>query len=149
MSDCLFCRIAAGTLPSAELYQDGQVFAFLDINPLRPGHAILVPKRHAAKLEDATPEDAAALMAAARRLAPLLCKAANAPDATIAINNGPGAGQEVPHLHIHIVPRRKDDGAGPIHAAFPGLVAMPSEDLHDLAIKVQRLVDATSKSGGK
>jgi histidine triad (HIT) family protein len=140
MSDCLFCRIAGGTLPSAELYQDERVFAFLDINPLRPGHALLVPKHHAAKLEDATPEDAAALMSAARKLTPILCKATGAPDATIAINNGPAAGQEVQHVHMHIVPRSKGDGAGPMHAAFPPPSAMPSEELHDLAIQVQRLI---------
>lgn len=140
--DCLFCRIAAGNLPSAELYQDERVFAFLDIHPLRPGHALLVPKRHAARLEDATADDAGALMRAAQKLAKALCKATGAPDATIAINNGPAAGQEVPHLHLHIVPRAKGDGAGPVHAAFKGPVDMASEDLHDLAIKVQSMLPA-------
>ncbi len=138
--DCLFCRIAAGNLPSAEVYQDDRVFAFLDIHPLRPGHALLVPKRHAAKLEDAAPEDAAALMVAARKLTAALCKVTGAPDATIAINNGPAAGQEVQHLHVHIVPRVKGDGAGPVHAAFRPPTSMSSEDLHDVAIKVQSLL---------
>jgi histidine triad (HIT) family protein len=137
VADCLFCRIAAGTIPSAELWQDDRVFAFLDIRPLRPGHALLVPKRHAAKLEDAAPEDAAALMAAARRLAPVLCRLTGAPDSTLAINNGPAAGQEVQHLHLHLVPRGPGDGAGPVHAAFPGPMAIPSEQLHDLAVRVQ------------
>lgn len=137
MADCLFCRIAEGTIPSAEVWQDDRVFAFLDIRPLRPGHTLLVPKRHCAKLEDAPPEDAAALMAAARRLAPVLCRLTGAPDSTLAINNGPGAGQEVPHLHLHLVPRAKGDGAGPIHAAFPGQMALPSEELHDLAVRAQ------------
>ncbi|MES2155127.1 MAG: HIT family protein [bacterium] len=140
MDDCLFCRIAAGNLPSAELYQDERVFAFLDIHPLRPGHTLLVPKRHTAKLEDASPEDAAALIAAARRLTKALGKATGATDATLAIHNGPAAGQEVQHLHMHIVPRTKGDGGGPIHAAFKGTTTAASEDLHDLAIKVQRIV---------
>ncbi len=138
--DCLFCRIAAGSLPSAEVYQDERVFAFLDIHPLRPGHVLLVPKRHAAKLEDVGAEDAAALMASARKLTMALCKATGAPDATIAINNGPAAGQEVQHMHVHIVPRRRDDGAGPVHAAFPAPVSMSSEELHDVAIKVQQIL---------
>jgi histidine triad (HIT) family protein len=137
VADCLFCRIAAGTIPSAELWQDDRVLAFLDIHPLRPGHALVVPKRHAAKLEEASPEDAAALMAAARRLVPVLCAATGAPDATIAIHDGPAAGQEIPHLHLHLVPRSKGDGGGPIHATFPGTVSQSSEELHDLAIRVQ------------
>lgn len=138
--DCLFCRIAAGNLPSAEVYQDERVFAFLDINPLQPGHALVVPKRHAAKLEDASPEDAEGLMLAARRLSKALCKVTGATDSTIALNNGPAAGQEVAHLHVHVIPRRAGDGGGPVHTAFKGPIGSSSEDLHDIAIKVQRLV---------
>jgi histidine triad (HIT) family protein len=144
VASCIFCRIAARELPSAELYEDDRVFAFLDINPLRLGHALIVPKRHAAKLEDSTPEDAAALMAAARRLAPLLGELTGAPDATVAINNGPAAGQEVPHLHLHVVPRRAGDGAGPVHALFAEGRPRPSpEELEDLAVRVQARLSGT------
>lgn len=140
---CLFCRIAAGELPSASVFEDGRVFAFLDINPLAPGHTLIVPKAHAGRLQDAKPGDAEALMAAAKTLLPVLAHVVGAPDATVAINNGPAAGQEVGHVHVHIVPRRVGDGGGPIHAAFGhGPQRMPSEELHDIAVKVQQRLEA-------
>ena len=138
MPDCLFCAIAAGRIPSAELAEDERTFAFLDINPLRPGHALVVPKAHAAKLADLADADLAAVMATARRLLPVLAAETGCPDATVAFNDGPGAGQEVQHVHLHIVPRAKGDGAGPVHAAFPaGPSKAPTDALHDLAIRVQ------------
>lgn len=136
--DCLFCAIATGRIPSAELYQDDRVFAFLDINPLAPGHTLVVPKAHAERLESAAPADAAAVLAAAQRLLPVLAAETGAPDATVAFNNGPAAGQEVKHLHLHLVPRSPGDGAGPIHHLFKAGPRKPSsEELHDLAIRVQ------------
>ena len=146
---CLFCRIAASELPSAEVYEDERVFGFLDINPLRPGHALLVPKRHAAKLEETPAEDAAALMKATQRLTAALCRATGAADATVAINNGPAAGQEVAHVHIHIVPRQAGDGGGPIHDLFKaGHRPRPSPDeLNDLAVEVQALLASPIRGG--
>lgn len=137
MPDCLFCAIAAGDIPSANVYEDGRVAAFLDIRPLATGHALVVPKRHAAKLEDAADADRHALMDAVAKLAPILCKEAGTRDATIAINNGPDAGQEVQHVHVHIIPRAASDGAGPIHNLFQRRPHASSEELHDLAVRVQ------------
>ena len=145
MPGCLFCAIAAGDIPSANLYEDGRVVAFLDIKPLAAGHALVVPKRHAAKLEDASAEDRRALMDAAALLTPILCRETGTKDATVAINNGPDAGQEVQHVHLHIVPRAASDGAGPIHALFDRRPSISSEDLHDLAVRVQTAVS----SGGR
>ena len=142
---CIFCAIAAGNIPSASLYEDGRVLAFLDIRPLAVGHALIVPKRHAAKLEDARPEDRHALMDAAALLAPILARETGTKDCTLAINNGPEAGQEVAHVHLHLVPRRPEDAAGPIHALFRQKPTVPSEELHDLAVRVQTAVE----NGGK
>src|SRR5690349_16732303 len=144
-SGCLFCAIAAGDIPSAHLYEDGRVLAFLDIRPLAVGHALVVPKKHAAKLEDASPEDRHALMDAAALLAPILGRETGAKDCTVAINNGPDAGQEVQHVHVHLVPRKTGDGAGPIHAMSWPRPSVPSEELHDLAVRVQTAV----ANGGK
>ena len=142
MGDCLFCAIAAGNLPSASLYEDGRVMAFLDIRPLAPGHALVVPKKHAAKLEDADPADRHALMDAVARLTPVLCKQTGTRDATIAVNNGPDAGQEVQHVHVHVIPRAASDGAGPIHNLFTSRPKATSEELHDLAVRVQTTLGA-------
>jgi histidine triad (HIT) family protein len=146
MPGCLFCAIAAGDIPSAHLYEDGRVAAFLDIKPLAPGHALVVPKRHAAKLEDAPPEDRHALMDAVALLSPVLCRETGAKDCTVAINNGPDAGQEVQHVHVHIVPRKAGDGAGPIHAMHWPRPSVPSEDLHDLAVRVSAAVEAGGRA---
>lgn len=144
MADCLFCRIAAGTIPSAEVYQDEAVFAFLDINPLQRGHTLIVPKRHAQRLQDCDPADATALMRAAHLLAPSIARASGLPDATVAINNGPGAGQEVPHVHIHIIPRRPGDGHGPVHALFHPPSKADVDELHDIAIHIQQDLERRS-----
>ncbi len=137
MPDCLFCAIAAGDIPSANLYEDGRVMAFLDIRPLAPGHALVVPKRHAAKLEDADPADRHAMTDAVVKLMPLLCRETGTRDATVAVNNGPDAGQEVQHVHMHIIPRAASDGAGPIHNLFQRRPKATTEELHDLAVRVQ------------
>lgn len=140
-SGCIFCAIASGNVPSANLYEDGRVFAFLDIRPLAQGHALVVPKKHAAKLEDTSPEDRHALLDAAALLAPILGRETGSKDCTIAINNGPEAGQEVPHVHLHLVPRRAEDAAGPVHALFKQRPNVTSEELHDLAVRVQTAVE--------
>ncbi|HET6398427.1 MAG TPA: HIT family protein [Candidatus Thermoplasmatota archaeon] len=139
---CLFCAIAAGDIPSAVLAEDERAFAFLDINPLAAGHALVVPKRHAERIEACAPEDLAAVMGLAQRLLPALAQATGAPDATVAFNNGPAAGQEVGHLHLHVVPRKAGDGHGPVHRLFGGPKKAPTEELHDLAVRVQGLLGA-------
>lgn len=137
MGDCLFCSIAAGDIPSAKVYDDDRVFAFLDINPLRRGHTLVVPKAHAERLEQADPEDAGALLKAAQKLGKTLADLTGDPDATLAINNGPGAGQEVGHVHLHIVPRASDDGVGPVHALFSERPDVPENDLKVLAAQIR------------
>lgn len=144
MADCIFCAIAAGEVPSAKLYEDENVFAFLDVHPLRQGHALVVPRRHAERLEATEPEEAAALVRAARRLLAPLCQAAGCDDATLAINNGPDAGQEVPHLHLHIVPRPADDGAGPVHALFADRPDVDPEALQAMAQSVRIRLEASA-----
>ena len=150
---CIFCAIAQGNIPSAHVYEDGRVLAFLDIRPLAAGHCLIVPKKHAAKLEDASPEDRHAMMDAAALLAPILGRETGSKDCTIAINNGPDAGQEVAHVHVHLVPRKPDDAAGPIHALFKHKPTVTSEELHDLAVRVQTAVEnggraRSSRTGG-
>lgn len=133
MPDCPFCLIARGDIPAAKVYENDHVLAFLDINPLADGHTLVIPKQHAAKLGDTAPDTAAALMTTTRRLVPAVCAAVDAPDATLAIHDGPAAGQEVPHLHLHIVPRKPGDGAGPIHSMFSGPRSADKDRLTALA----------------
>lgn len=139
---CLFCAIASGDIPSNRIHEDERTLAFLDINPLQRGHALVIPKAHADRLEDATPGDAAAVIQAAQRIAPALCEAVGATDATIAINNGPDAGQEVGHLHLHIIPRHQGDAAGPIHSLFADRPTPDADELTELAAQVASALGA-------
>lgn len=142
MGDCIFCAIASGDIPSTRIYEDDSTFAFLDINPLQTGHTLVIPKEHSSKLEDVPGDAAAALMHTVQQLTPALCEAAGAMDATIAINNGPDAGQEVDHVHVHIVPRHKGDAAGPIHALFADRPEPDADALNLFAETVTGILEA-------
>lgn len=134
---CLFCRIAASELPSAQVAENDTALAFLDINPVQPGHTLVVPKAHAAKVADMTEGDSFGLWRLAHQLLPALAAVTGAPDATLAIHDGPAAGQEIPHVHLHVIPRKTGDGGGPVHALFANPIRPDSEELNDLAIRIQ------------
>lgn len=117
---CVFCKIVKGDIPSHRVHEDAGAFAFLDIQPLAVGHALVVPRAHAARVADLTEEEAAALGRAVRAVVRKVEAGTGAAGATVAVNDGAAAGQEVPHVHVHVVPRRAGDGIGPIHALFKG-----------------------------
>src|SRR3990167_4324315 len=106
MSDCIFCRIISGDLPSYRLYEDDRVVAFLDLFPAVKGHTLVVPKTHASDLFASDPEDLKAVL----NLAPKLEQALDADGINITANKGEAAGQCVFHTHVHLLPRFKDDG---------------------------------------
>ncbi len=102
-TDCLFCRIARGELPSRKLYEDDEVLAFHDIHPAAPVHFMIVPKTHVDSLIEAGPGHTA-LLGKMVALAPRLAKEQGCVNGfRVVINNGPDGGQEVNHLHIHIL----------------------------------------------
>jgi histidine triad (HIT) family protein len=103
--DCLFCKIAASEIPAAKVYEDEKCLAFLDINPVTYGHTLLIPKEHFSSMTE-TPDDLLAyLFIKVKELMPKIKKAMNADYIAISV-----VGTEVPHLHIHLIPRRFDDG---------------------------------------
>jgi histidine triad (HIT) family protein len=106
--DCLFCKIAAGRIPGYVVYQNNELIAFLDIHPLFPGHVLLCPRRHHETLLDLPANLTGPMMAATQVLAKAVEAAVDADGTFIAINNR--VSQTVPHLHIHVVPRRRRDG---------------------------------------
>ncbi len=109
--DCVFCKIVAGQLPSYKLYEDAATLAFMDINPLHPGHALVVAKGHYPDLY-ATPDAVlAAAVKGARRVASAVRDALKPDGLNLVQANGPGAAQSVPHLHLHVLPRRLGDDA--------------------------------------
>ena len=108
--DCLFCQIINKEIPSHTIFEDDKVVAFLDINPVNPGHTLVVPKVHSTTLIEATDEDVIALTLAVKKLAPALCAATECDGWNLEVNNGNAAGQLIDHTHWHIIPRRLDDG---------------------------------------
>jgi len=109
---CIFCRIVHGEASAHVVYEDERVMAFLDINPCSPGHTLIIPKVHVQRLEELPEEEAIALFRALHRLLDPLQRAVGAESTTIGVNNGPESGQEVPHVHIHVIPRFRGDGGG-------------------------------------
>ena len=108
--NCIFCRIVAGQIPCARIYEDEHVLAFLDINPIAEGHALVVLKAHYPTLLDVPPGEGGALLAAMRLVADGLLKATKAGGFNCIQNNFSCAGQMVCHSHWHIIPRFDNDG---------------------------------------
>ena len=133
MAPCVICSIVEGRIPAQRVYEDEHCLAFLDVRPAAPGHTMLVPKVHVSRVEDLSPEQARALFAALHRILAPIKDAVGADATTIGVNNGPGSGQEVPHVHIHILPRRRGDRGGIVQSLGPGGRA----DLAEVAEKIR------------
>ncbi len=108
----IFAKLVAGEIPCQRVFENDLVFAFLDINPLAEGHTLVISKRAVARFEDLTPEEAAELGRQLPVLARKIVAATGAAGYNILLNNGVVSGQEVPHVHFHIIPRRAGDGLG-------------------------------------
>ena len=110
MSDCLFCKIIRGEIPSFKVYEDEKTLAFLDISPVNPGHTLVIPKNPSKNIFDISEEDWVSVGKAVRTLASAVEKAVGADGININMNNRPDAGQLVDHTHVHLIPRKKGDG---------------------------------------
>jgi histidine triad (HIT) family protein len=102
MTDCLFCRIAAGEARADRVYEDDRAVAFRDINPAGPTHVLVVPRKHVASIADVAPEDDA-LVGHLHRVATQVARADGRKDFRVVTNCGAGAGQSVFHLHLHVI----------------------------------------------
>ena len=108
VAGCIFCAIGAGDVPAAMVMRDGDVAAFLDARPVFKGHVLVVPRAHVPTLSDLPPGDIGKLFAAVQRVARAVETGLGADGTFVALNNK--VSQSVPHLHVHVVPRRKKDG---------------------------------------
>ena len=131
--DCIFCRIVDGDIPARSVYEDDDVLAFLDANPLSAGHTLVIPKAHHQALRDVPAALSTAVFETVHDLVGDVEDAVDADAHTVAVNDGPAAGQEVPHTHVHIVPRFEGDGGGPIHAIAGARPDLSDEQLDDIA----------------
>lgn len=133
--DCLFCQIVAGDVPSRTVYEDDATFAFLDVNPLSRGHTLVVPKYHYETIEELPVDVAGTLFETVRRVTPAVEDAGEADASTIAVNNGEDAGQEVPHVHVHVIPRQPGSGGSPAHRMLDR-PDVPDDEMDDIAATI-------------
>lgn len=113
---CLFCRIVVGEIPNYTVYQDDFVLAFLDIRPCSKGHTVVLPKKHFASVLEMSDEEWCGLMRGVKKAAERLQEVLRPDGMNIGINEKPAAGQAVPHVHWHILPRWENDGGGSMHS---------------------------------
>lgn len=137
MSECIFCKIASGEVPAKTVYEDDTVLAFLDVNPLTRGHTLVIPKTHVERITEMSPTDASGYFENVPRIVDAVEAAVDADGATLAWNDGRAAGQEVPHAHLHIVPREMGDAHGPIHALFGGQLDLPEDEMDEIQQGIQ------------
>ncbi len=107
--DCIFCKIIAGEIPSRTVYEDEDYKAILDVAPASEGHVIILPKNHAANIFELPDKDAEGIMPLAGKIAAAQMKVFGCDGINILQNNGEAAGQTVFHLHVHVIPRYKND----------------------------------------
>ncbi|MFO7927295.1 MAG: HIT family protein [Halobacteriota archaeon] len=132
----IFERIIDGALPATIVLETERAAAFLDANPLAPGHTLVVPREPYERLRDAPAEVSSSLFEAVRTLAPAVEDAVDADATTIGLNDGTAAGQEVPHLHVHIIPRFEGDGGGSIHTAMGSRPDLSDEEMIDIGDRI-------------
>lgn len=133
MTDCVFCKIIAGQIPSTRVFEDEHTLAFMDIGQVNPGHVLVTVKKHAANLFELDAEQAAAAARAGHRVAQAI-RAAFAPEGlSVYQANGKAAGQTVYHYHVHLLPRHAGDG---MELTWP-VKNPPRETLADYAEKIK------------
>lgn len=141
---CIFCKIVSGDMPAHEVARTESSVTFLDIHPLVRGHSLVIPRAHAQRVADLSDDDRAALFADAASMAVQLQTALGCDALMFGVNDGPAAGQEVPHVHLHLVPRWVGDGGGPIHSAMRRAKRPEDEDLGALAAELAKKVGTSS-----
>lgn len=139
---CIFCEIANGKISARVITQNDCAIAFLDAFPLSKGHTLLIPKKHYSKVQDMDQIYSSSMFNLLRDVTAAVEEAAGAKASTIAIHNGVEAGQEILHVHIHIIPRTHNDGAGPIHSMFKSKPKMDNEQMDLMLHKVKLLLQA-------
>ena len=142
--NCIFCKIIAGEIPAKVIIQNEKAMALLDAFPLAAGHSLVIPKSHYAKVQEMSEQDAKALFEIVWKLVGAVETGSEVNASTIAIHNGSEAGQEVPHVHAHIVPRKRGDGAGAIHSMFKIKPKLSPQDMDSLCERIASNLSSSS-----
>ena len=144
---CIFCDLIRGAGEVSICYEDSVAIAFLDIQPVNPGHVLVVPREHYEVLQDIPKDVGAHLYLVAAKLIPRVQTASGATDMNIVVNSGAAAGQNVMHYHIHLIPRREGDGFD-VRLPFPGSPMPNRQQLDSMAARIGSMLrDPLTNSG--
>jgi histidine triad (HIT) family protein len=110
MNDCIFCKIASGSIPSSKVYENDDTLSFLDINPASKGHLLIIPKKHRENISELTEKEVLSFFNAVKKITEAMPDVLDASEFNVLMNHGKNAGQVINHVHFHIIPRRKEDG---------------------------------------
>jgi len=135
--DCIFCKIAKKEIPSKIITETNKSIAFLDAFPLSRGHTLVIPKCHYEKVQDMTDMDNTDLFNTVHKVISKVDKLTGA--TLLAIHNGKGSGQEIPHVHVHLIPRELSDQAGSVHRMFEDTPKFSDEELDELCTKIKNM----------
>ena len=133
--DCLFCKIVNKEIPSRIITETENSIAFLDAFPVSRGHTLVIPKNHYEKVQDMTDIDNNDLFDTVHKVISKVDKLTGS--TLLAIHNGKDSGQEIPHVHVHLIPRESDDQAGPVHSMFKDRPKLSDEELEQLCAKIK------------
>ena len=133
--DCIFCKIASKEIPTKILVETESCVGFLDAFPLAKGHALVIPKNHYEKLQDLPTAINTEVFSTVHNL---ISKVDSLTGATlVAVHNGKQSGQEIPHVHVHLIPRSKDDSAGAVHSMFSQKLELSKSEIDELCSKLR------------
>ena len=128
--DCIFCKIISKDVPAKILYEDEYSISFLDAFPVAKGHTLVIPKQHYAKIQDLPSEINEKLFNTVHKMIPKVDSLQGS--TLVAIHNGKDSGQEVPHVHVHLIPRSNSDSAGPVHSMFTDKIELSDSEIDSL-----------------
>ena len=133
--DCIFCKIVSKEIPVKLLVETESCIGFLDAFPLTKGHALIIPKNHYEKIQDLPVDVNNEIFSTVHRL---ISKIDSLTGATlVAVHNGKDSGQEIPHVHVHLIPRSSDDSAGAVHSMFTKKLKLSESEIDDLCTKLR------------
>ena len=133
--DCIFCKIAKKEIPAKIVTETEKSIVFLDTFPLSRGHTLIIPKHHYEKVQDVTVDDNTDLFETLHKVISKVDKITGS--TLLAIHNGKGSGQEIPHVHVHLIPRQPDDLAGPVHSMFKNRPKLSEDELDKLCTEIK------------
>ena len=135
---CIFCKIVQKKIKTNIIIENDKAMAFLDAYPLSKGHTLVIPKDHYSKIQELDENSSQSLFNILWKITNPIEKAMRVNSSTIAIHNGKEAGQEIPHVHIHVIPRESGDGAGPVHSMFKNKPNVSSFDMSSIVEEITK-----------